>query len=221
MNKAFTLLSFFVKAAFSRYNNAGSIWGDELRASCHALAMQWTTLFPEGTWHRGDHERVLSHIAALPLALKADLRGIRDLREVKGLLSQRDLGRLQVASGMAEHCVDVIRSYFIAGTGRVDLLERADDAHGGARVAPVKQEIGNLEAVVQKGVFLASFRTSSSFSAMLKTMLWIWFALLPFVLAELTGTCSQSHFLLFYLKVSVLLTDSNMRSNVSCWKQDG
>lgn len=144
-------------------------------------------MFPEGTWHKGDHDRALSHIAAVPLALKADLRESRDLREIKGLLSQRDLGRLQGAPGLAMHCIDVLRSYLIAGAARKELLWRPEGAQGGNRVAFFKNELVKLEKMVQQGTFLASFRVSSAFVALLKTMLWIWFALLPFALAETSG----------------------------------
>lgn len=190
------MLGFFVKGAFNRYNTAGGIWGDELRSSCHALAAKWSSFVPRGLWHPGDHHRVMRHIAAIPLALKAELRGSRDLRELKGLLSERDLGRLQVSPKMIMYCLDVIRSYFFAATCRREFLEQPDDVQietwNDIRFEFIEWEIFNLEGLVNKGIFLASFRVSSAFIALLRTMLWIWFALLPFALAELEGRFYRS-----------------------------
>lgn len=184
---AFTLLNFFVNAAFRRYTSAGMVWGEELREACHNLVSKWASFIHEGAWHNGDYERVVGHVAAIPLALKADVRGSRDLRELKGLLSEEDLGRLHVAPEFTQHCVDVIRTYMLSGACRKEVLQDPDKANVINGAVFIRNQISSLESIVRRGIFLSTFRVSRVFIALLKTMLGLWFFLLPFVLSEISG----------------------------------
>lgn len=67
--------------------------------------------FPRGTFHPGDRERILSFLVAFPVALKRELRGERDLRELKYVLATQDLARLQQADSMSSYCLYVLSSY--------------------------------------------------------------------------------------------------------------
>lgn len=182
---AFLVLGFYVQAAFARYNSAGHIWVDELGSNCHALAAQSFSLFEDNTLHEGDKLRMVAHIAALPLVLKNELRGSRDVREVKGLLSYEDIARIQCAESMASHCVDVIRSYFIALISRKDLLSKT--VVFGNRVLFFKVGILGLERLIRSLKFLRSFDIAPGFLALLNALLGIWFVILPFAISEISG----------------------------------
>lgn len=184
------LLGFFVRAAFVRYLAAGGVWGSRLRCYCHGLAVHFQTLFPEGTFHEGDHRRIIAHVAALPLVLKSELRSSRDVREVKGLLSPKDLGQLQCADSMATHCVDVLRSYLFSVTNYSDRLHKP--FYYGRRVSMVKFMIHHVEDMVGECMFLRTFEIAPAFQTLLNTFLGLWFVILPFALTEHSGKCTQT-----------------------------
>lgn len=182
------LLGFYVKAAFSRYNRAGQVWGDDLRAACHSIGAHFSTLAPEGSWHSGDRERIFGHIAALPVALKMELRDERDILELKGLLSQQDIGRIHCADNMATHCLDVLRSYAaMAAHHQDDLAKKFKFAN---RMVVLFADIRKLEGVIRACTQLRDVRLATGFIVMLRALLAIWFVLLPFILAEHTGKFS-------------------------------
>lgn len=181
----FLALSFYVQAAFERYNLAGQLWASDLRSACHSLAAQLFTLFSDGTFHEGDQRRVLAHLAAIPLILKNDVRGSRDTSEVRGLLSQDDIARMEDAESMANHCLDVIRSYYIGAITRKDLCLK--DVVIGNRASFFEDQIENVEKVVRSLKFLDSFGIAPGFELLLNTLLGIWFLILPFALAEISG----------------------------------
>lgn len=185
LNEAFMLLGFFVRAAFVRYLAAGGVWGSRLRSYCHGLAVQFQTLFPEGTFHEGDHRRIIAHLAAIPLVLKSELRNSRDIREVKGLLSYKDLGRLQCADSMVTHCVDVLRSYLYSVTNYSNRLHKP--FYYGRRVSMVKFLLHHMEKMIRESMFLRTFEIAPGFQTLLNTFLGLWFLILPFALAEHSG----------------------------------
>lgn len=179
------LLGFYVNVAFGRYHRAGDAWGDDLRAACHALAAQISTFAPAGTWHEGDVDRLLAHIAAIPVALKMELRHDRNIVELKGLLSQQDIGRMHCATNMAQHCLDVVRSYLTMGAYHDEFLVRPFLA---ACKLSLFGDIMKLEDVIRTCILLRDARISQGFIVMLRSLLLIWFIILPFILAEVTGT---------------------------------
>lgn len=67
--------------------------------------------FEPGVFHRGDQERILGFLVAFPVALKRELRGEKDLRELKGVLCAQDLSKLQNADSMPSYCLYVLSGY--------------------------------------------------------------------------------------------------------------
>lgn len=169
---------------------AADVWGDDLRSRCHSLAVQWIDLLPIGTWHDGDHDRVLAYIASLPIALKMDLRGSRDVRELKGLLSQQDIGKIHCAESMAWHCIDVIKSYYISATAHKDSMEIPHNVRGTKRLSKFTADLLQLELDVTTSQFIRSVKSSRADVLLLRLMLGIWMLFLPFAVAEKSGTNS-------------------------------
>lgn len=211
---AFLVLGFYVQAAFARYNSAGQIWVNDLRSGCHALAAQSFSLFEDGTLHEGDQLRMVAHIAALPLVLKNELRGSRDVREIKGLLSYDDMARIQCAESMASHCVDVIRSYFIALISRKDLLSK--NIVFGNRVLFYKVGILGLERLIRSLKFLRSFDIAPGFVSLLNILLGIWFAILPFAIAEICGTLVLKRMMCSIRLICLRYTNNVVTSVYNC-----
>lgn len=181
---AFTLLGFFAEDAFSRYNEGGTVWGDSLRSLCNFHAGLFLKLWKKNRIHSGDHDRIIGHIAALPLVLKLELRDSRDMRQLMGLLSYADVGRMQRSSSMSFHCLDVIRTYWIKCTSTDSKnVVRTE----GAVEKGVKYYFLDLEKAVKLVLFLKAFDIAPGFIKLLKTLLAMFFVVMPFVLAELTG----------------------------------
>lgn len=74
--------------------------------------------FDSGMFHRGDRERILGFLVAFPVVLKRELRNERDLRELKGVLTQDDLAKLQNAASMPSYCLYVLSGYCLEAKTR-------------------------------------------------------------------------------------------------------
>lgn len=141
---------------------------------------------PQGAWHPGDHERILAHVAAIPITLKQELRHERDLIELKGLLSQQDIGRIHIAGNMAMHCLDVLRSYCAMAMSHNEKLHV--EFQFANRAVPILGDVRKLEGVVRNCLFIRDQGIARGFTVLLRALLVIFFLLVPFVLAEDTGT---------------------------------
>lgn len=183
---SFTVLGFFARAAFLRYNGAGSIWGDFLRGNCHTIASTFMSYWPANEVHSGDKKRILGHVAAIPVALKCDLRGSRDLRELRGLLSSSDVSRILYAQTMSTHCITVVRSYYYKVMARKKSIA-STKIKGGRLDMQTRFELLMLERTVQTALFLHDVPIAPGFVNLLNALLIIFFGILPFVLAELCG----------------------------------
>lgn len=195
---AFSLLSFYVRAAFSRYNIAGNVWFDCLRAYCHSLLSQLMSYWPKGELHKDDHRRIVGHLSAIPLVLKMELRQSRDVREIKALVSSSDLARIECADSMTVHCLDVVRAYFYKvmtreNTVGIDKDNSADDSSESMKMRPGRislimwNDLGAIESAIQDALHLNWYGIAPGFVNLLKMLLGLWFAVLPLVLAELSG----------------------------------
>ncbi|CAN8072672.1 unnamed protein product [Agarophyton chilense] len=182
---AFLLLGFYVNAAFDRCKDAGISWADTLHSACHSLAVQFLTLFDDGAIHKGDHNRIIAFIACIPIVLKNQMRNSRDIREIKGLLSQEDLARVHCADNMSRYCVEVVKAYQLAAASRPEYA--AQKITYGKRFIAMKREMGLLEKAAQQLIFLSAFPIAPGFVMLLNALLAIWFLILPFALAEISG----------------------------------
>lgn len=189
------LLGFYVQAAFSRYMSAGRVWTHDLRFACSSLAAQFMSLFPEGALHEGDHQRVIAHVAALPLVLKHELLHSRDTRELKGLLSSEDVLRIQCAESMTNYCLDVIRAYYAAGSSHKDMFRKKVVLN--TCIIPPNMSITHIENGIALSKFLCLYEIAPGLQILLNILFSTWFLVLPFALAERSGMLSietNSHF---------------------------
>lgn len=186
-SKAFFLLGFYVRLAFARYFEAGVVWFDLVPGGCMSLVSSWTRMFDRGAWHEGDMDRVIGHIAAFPIVLKHSVRDSRDLRDLQGLLTLEDVVAIQHADDMPSRCVDVIRSYYYRSSNQSNRNVSDGEDLDGNRVSFIEPVLGLLDAAITSARFLKEFQFAQGFAQELNFLLGLWFVLLPFALAEVSG----------------------------------
>lgn len=86
------------------------MWSARPPSLFHVLDAQSKVVFDERSIYHDDHWKIIAHIAARSLVLKAELRNLRETWEIKVLLSFEDLSCIQCADSMVSHSVDVQRS---------------------------------------------------------------------------------------------------------------
>lgn len=176
-----------MQASYARYHDAGSVWTDTLRSSCHTITSLWMTLFPSSVLSPEDRDRIISYTAAIPIALKQQIRHSRDLRELKGLLSSHDLADLQCAENMPIHCLDVIRSYFYKASIESIGNEPSADVENRMWIITMVSQFTAIEEDVVQSLYATEFTLAPGFIIVLNALLIIWFMILPFVLTEISG----------------------------------
>lgn len=184
----FLLLGFFATAAFGRYDRGGAMWETRVRPACHQLASTLLIYVHEGIVHHGDVRRLIGLVAAFPLLLRAELRDVRDLREVSCLLTSHDLARIAYSENMPMYCLDTIRAYIIRVVSHKDLLLSEEPVPPRSRSGFVRTALASLEEAIQEARFLKTFGVSPVFRILLKMLLTIFLALVPFILYIRSGT---------------------------------
>lgn len=119
----FLLLSFRVNEAYERYTYCIRLWNDEIAGTIHSFCVLCSMAFPRGTFHKNDRKRIFSLAAAYAVTLKRDLRGERDLRELKSMCSPRDLAGIQAAPDMPGHCLYILHAYVMAASRKEELCQ--------------------------------------------------------------------------------------------------
>lgn len=113
----FLLTSFRVSEAYGRYMEAARVWTN-MAGTITSFAKYIVQAFPNGMIHKGDTQRILSFLVAFPIALKRELRGERDLRELKCVLTPSDMAHVQNAESMSSYCLYVLSGYMLKARER-------------------------------------------------------------------------------------------------------
>lgn len=184
---AFLLLSFFVDAAHSRYKEASELWLSSLQTTCHRIASVWSMKFTPNSHYKGDFKRVFGLLAALPIVLKHQVRDDKNLTELKGLLSRRDVGTILEADNMAMRVVEMLKAHVVEYTSYPDRLSNPRDVIVSCFSFSCVYSFLELESLIQRIDFLHSFPISSAFIHLTDALIVIWFLFLPFVFAEESG----------------------------------
>lgn len=109
----FVLLGFFIRESSNRCRHSQLMFlsvGNRLQEIVRHLRQ----IYPLGTWHPGDRERIMSHLVAYPIALKMSLRNEREASQLHHILHPDDLNDVLNADSMHLHCSRVVRAYFSA-----------------------------------------------------------------------------------------------------------
>lgn len=166
------------------------VWSNLIPGGCIGLTSTWMTLFESGKWHEGDMERVVGHIAAIPVVLKHSLRCNRDLRDLQGLLSQEDIASIEHAEDMAMHCVDVVRTYYHQSEALANVDDSDKPYSTANRISFIGPFLNLLVDAIKSARFLHEFQFAKGFAQELNFLLGLWFVLLPLALAEISGWVS-------------------------------
>lgn len=194
----FVLLGYFIREASHRYQegqNAVHAVGTHLRQ----LVRHLRQVYPPGTWHTDDHERIVAHIVAYPIALKMNLRSERDPSQLDRILYDDDLRDLLNADLMHLHCSRVIRAYFSAAerflytssATEISIKPIAGDATRFFIIAILDA----VDVAANCAVRVAEFRPAVVYVNHLRIFLYIWLMFLPLALLRNSGWYVQIHFL--------------------------
>lgn len=182
----FTLLAFYVNEAYVRYAKAAKVWHGELQVLLHSITGQFKIFWENGAIHQRDKKRLIGHIAAMPYALKADLRHSKCIQEMKGLLSPEDLANMVFGKRMSLQVWSVIRSYYTKVAFRSDTLP-SDSVQQGRMNLMIRQNIPEIESAIQTALHYRDSDMAPQFTVLLNVWLVLWFVFLPFMMIDFSG----------------------------------
>lgn len=96
----FLLLSFFIRDV-SKHHQEGRVSFARLSFNLSRFARHLRQNHPKGPWHVGDHDRIIAHLAAYPLALGKPY----DNKAIKLLLHAQDVVDIETAAVPHYHCL--------------------------------------------------------------------------------------------------------------------
>lgn len=186
----FSLLGYWMNDAYGRYRRGLEIWQTELRSKLDIVALQFAVTCRPGLWHKADRERIFSFLAALPIAVKLQLRDSRDVSELDGVLAQRDIEEIGEAADMTRHCLHVIHGYINSVDKEDKLVFRGGKSPVGTTKYTLMYNMWAVESAIVECMSLKKFPLSASFTNHLHIYTAFWLALLPFALLGTSGLFS-------------------------------
>lgn len=175
----FLLLGFRVNESYARYMEGMKIWTN-VAGTITSTAKYFVQAFKPDFCHKGDRERLLGWLVAFPVALKRELRGERDLRELKSVLAPEDLAELQNAPNMPSHALYVLSAYIIEA-------RKYERAFPQTFLVHLIRWIADLASAADMCMQIKRTPCAFSYVAHLRTFLALWLFLLPFTLVESTS----------------------------------
>lgn len=179
----FVLLGFFIREAANRHREA-AIALDKIAGLLPQTVRQLKHAYHGISWHHGDRDRIIAHLVAYPLALKMELRGERDIDQVRGVLCDDDAKELLEADFMHLHCMRVVRAYFAVAEHN----EAKKVTHAGLDTRYLVMELPDaidMEAFVLFRI--KDFKPAKGYTSHLKVFLAIWLFFLPLALVRSSG----------------------------------
>lgn len=185
----FVLLGLYMREAGQRYREGQVVvqnCGNLLRTVLRTIVQ----IYPSGTWHEGDMDRILAHAMAYPIALKMTLRADRSPDQLKSLLHPDDLNDVITADIMHVQCMRVIRSYIsTAEDDSLDFnLSRVKDTPAGLAVRRnITKLVDSIDSTAEVALRISEFRPSIAYINHLHIFFYIWILFLPLALVRSSG----------------------------------
>lgn len=186
----FALLAFFIADSEKRYFN-GQHTLHLIAADLVRLVRHLRQGYPEGMWHPGDHDRIVGHLVAYPIALKMAVRDEKDPSQLTPFLDEADAKDV-VEKGLAAHCGTIARSYFsVAEPDGVPTFRKycqppAFNTGEASRILAMVT-LDTLDALCGAVIRIAKVRPAAGFVNHLHVFLYIWLMFLPLSIVSTSG----------------------------------
>lgn len=186
----FVLLGFFIREAASRFFEA-QVAITRVGLHFRQLVRTIRHVYPSGTWHENDHDRIAAHMIAYPITLKMSLREEREAAQIDSILHPDDVRDVLSAESMHIHCSRVIRAYLTAA--EEDALAafkhtRSESTPAGRGVRYfVIDLLDAVDKTANAAGRIAEFRPAVAYSNHLHIFLYIWLMFLPLALVSTSG----------------------------------
>lgn len=181
----FLLLGFQLYDSHGCYMKGRRLW-HSIVESTHLLSDHMFQIYSEGTWHKGDLKRIAAHLSGLAVTIAAKLRR-EDCREkLTSIMGLRDVEMIMRSPEKADHCLDVVRAYLLAGDDMRHKNHKACPSSAFEQrmmmmyVDRLRKEVSELERLVRVPIPFGYLQHS-------KVFLIIWLALLPLGMANEYG----------------------------------
>lgn len=184
----FFILSFRASGAVNRYEACASLLED-MRRELRSLAVEIVQIFKDGSWHSGDKERVIAHLAQFPLTFRKQLQGELEFDDKEGLLLPDDRERLLRSREPVEHILNLVHSYVLTmdSSHPSYISKNLDDAAPGPFSFQLIARVSNLRNLARKAAGVRRFPVSNSYINHQRIFTGVWLALLPLSMAQVTG----------------------------------
>lgn len=217
----FVLLGFFIREASARYHEA-QVTIHHLGGKLRLLLRTIRQNYPRGTWHRGDYERIVAHIAAYPIVLKMVLRNEREAAQLTPFLDERDVNDIVNAPNMHVHCTRVIRAYLVSTESDAKFPFQFSDtatAPGGESIRFYAFNIVDyLDISASVAVRIACSQPAVGYNNHLYIFLYIWMMFLPLALVISSGWYVPSSHTVLSLEPTHEHPRFAINSSTSLWR---
>lgn len=186
----FVLLGFFIREASNRYWEALLQWHN-LSAYLYQIVRHLKQIYPPGTWHTGDLERIISHLVAYPICLKMHLRGERHRDQLEMILDEKDVDDVVSADFMHLHCMRVVRAYSSVAEDDApiafDCVNATKTPAGWGTRYLLMELVDYVDQQADSLMRIASFRPAVGYVNHLRIFLYIWLFFLPLGIVQTSG----------------------------------
>lgn len=186
----FMILSFRASSALRGYESGAALL-DDVRRNLRHLALEFVQVFTPGKWHEGDKERIIAHLAQVPLALRDEMIGSGDASDekIRGLLSSEDLKTLEASSNKIDHLLNVVEAYVLTMdcSDPAYIAKQPKEKASGSLLGQLLGRISSVRESVRKALGVKRFPGSVNYERHQKLFTGVWLALLPLSMTSTMG----------------------------------
>lgn len=185
----FLLLGARISQSHLRFAQAQAVWQGQLTNGVGLLANHILQSFAPGSFHKGDLERIMGHLAAVGIALRSSVRGQegeRSLGELRKVVGERDANAIGTARDPVAKCLDVLHAYVVSAE-RLDAKTPEKNGLPGEEYFVTLAVVEGMRSNVAECEAIARVRPPFGFQMHLRVLLTIWLFILPIGIVVRTG----------------------------------
>lgn len=184
----FFLLGFLVNRTHARFVTGQKLWKDGITALCRRLTNSVLQSFEPSSFHNGDVDRIVGHLAAIPITLAAELRRTAvPIDMLSNVMGDVDAHRVVASHEPVFYCLDVVRAYFFyAETLAVTTTPSRNGMPTQERFLNMRY-LEHLQKAAVEARALVRVGLPFGYSMHVRVFLMAWLAVLPFALVQAAG----------------------------------
>lgn len=179
----FLLLGFRLSDSHSRYSQGQDLWKDGIMFYLRLISNRIYQSYPDGTWHKGDLDRIADHLNAFAVVTACKLRREDPSERLSNFMTGKDVELISRTEQKSDYCLDVLYAYLVQSNsfGLEDAKRHPISGNEHFMVSNYLERLRKYAAECER---LVTVPLPFGYRQHTKVFTGVWLVLLPLALAE-------------------------------------